>query len=40
MQYIFLAGCIALLIIFGFGAFAPIIVWYLLSSATLATLFK
>jgi CDP-diacylglycerol--serine O-phosphatidyltransferase len=40
MQYIFLAGCIALLIIFGFGAFAPIIVWYLLSSAALAPLFK
>ena len=40
MQYIFLAGCIALLIIFGLDAFAPIIVWYLLSSAALAPLFK
>ena len=33
MQYIFLGGCIALLIIFGLEAFAPIIVWYLVSSA-------
>lgn len=40
MQYIFLAGCIALLIIFGLDAFAPIIVWYLLSSVALAPLFK
>lgn len=40
MQYIFLAGCIALLIIFGLDAFAPIIVWYLLSSVVLAPLFK
>jgi len=40
MQYIFLGGCIALLIVLGWGAFAPIIVWYLVSSAVLSPLLK
>lgn len=40
MQYIFLSGCIALLIVFGLDAFAPIIVWYLLSSAILSPFLK
>lgn len=40
MQYIFLIGCIALITLFGWGAFAPIIVWYIISSATLHPLLK
>lgn len=39
-QYIFLAGCIALLIIFGLDAFAPIIVWYLVVAVLLDRLLK
>ncbi|MDD4197909.1 MAG: CDP-diacylglycerol--serine O-phosphatidyltransferase [Paludibacter sp.] len=33
IQYIFLGGCIALISIFGLSAFAPIIGWYILTSA-------
>lgn len=40
MQYIFLIGCIALLVFFGLSAFAPIIVWYLFSSIALSPLIK
>ncbi len=40
MQYIFLIGCIALIILFGWGAFAPIIIWYIISSATLYPFLK
>ena len=32
LQYIFLIGCIILLILFQLNAFAPIIVWYVLAS--------
>ncbi len=40
MQYIFLGGCIALLIILGLRAFAPIIVWYLFASGVIVRLLK
>jgi CDP-diacylglycerol--serine O-phosphatidyltransferase len=40
MQYIFLAGCVLLLIIFGWNAFALIIGWYILGSAILSPLMK
>lgn len=40
MQYIFLGGCIALLIVFGLNAFAPIIGWYILTSAILYPFLK
>lgn len=40
MQYIFLLGCIALLFILKTNAFAPIIAWYILSSASLYPLLK
>jgi CDP-diacylglycerol--serine O-phosphatidyltransferase len=40
MQYIFLAGCVLLLIVFGWDAFALIIGWYILGSAILSPLMK
>lgn len=40
MQYIFLVGCIVLLIVFGLKAFALIIGWYILGSVILTPLMK
>ncbi len=40
MQYIFLIGSIALLIFFGWTAFAPIIAWYIFSSALIYPFLK
>lgn len=34
-QYVFLAGCVVLIIAFGWNAFAPVILWYLVSSISL-----
>lgn len=40
MQYLFLTGSIALLILLGWGAFAPIIAWYILGSIAVYPLLK
>lgn len=40
MQYIFLIGCIALIIFFGWAAFAPIIAWYIFASALIYPFLK
>jgi CDP-diacylglycerol--serine O-phosphatidyltransferase len=40
LQYIFLTGCILLIIFLGWSALAPIIAWYIISSAILSPLLK
>ncbi len=40
MQYIFLVGCIAFIIFFGWAAFAPIIAWYIFASAVIYPFLK
>lgn len=40
IQYFFLLGCILLIILLGWDAFAPIILWYIITSAALYPLFK
>ncbi len=40
MQYLFLGGCILLIVILGWDAFAPLILWYILSSAVIYPVFK
>jgi len=40
IQYIFLFGCIVLLLLMGWNGFAPIIGWYILASATIYPFLK
>jgi CDP-diacylglycerol--serine O-phosphatidyltransferase len=40
IQYIFLSGCIVLLLLMGWNGFAPIIGWYILASAAIYPFMK